>query len=175
MRMQNVECRMKKGGGDHLCVVGGRRASLFPRRLRQQGCQGGDGELYESYDNGLARSRSLGPRGPVASPTFLSPLPKRLKSTNLTSDSGFRSDFTKVAIVAEVSSGNFSVGIHRVHKICNVIFPRGPEMSYFKQSFHRNGQQFKKKSNVQSPKSDQVKPIVRLYTERIRVNPSHSE
>jgi len=38
---------------------------------------------YESYDNGLTHSRSFGPRGPVASPTFLSLLPKQLKSTNL--------------------------------------------------------------------------------------------
>jgi hypothetical protein len=46
----------------------------------------GNYDSYKNYDNGLARSRSLGPRGLLASPRFLSPLPKRLKSTNLSSD-----------------------------------------------------------------------------------------
>ena len=42
--------------------------------------------VYESIDSGLTRSRSLGPRGPSPSVEFLSPLPKRLKSRNLTKE-----------------------------------------------------------------------------------------
>jgi hypothetical protein len=45
--------------------------------------QGAVQVVNESYDNGLVRSRSLGPRGLLALPRLLSPPPRRLKSTNL--------------------------------------------------------------------------------------------
>src|SRR5579862_2713728 len=52
------------------------------RILGQAARRGTDGK--RSYESGLARSRSLGPRGPSPSVEFLSPLPTRLKSRNLT-------------------------------------------------------------------------------------------
>ena len=68
---------------------------------------------------GLARSRLLGPRGPVASPTFLSPLPKRLKSTiPKVTVCIFLSELTRLIRVFHLKRA-----IHSIHKICKKSFP----------------------------------------------------
>ena len=71
------------GVGARLFTWPGPSNSRVSRISQDLQCEIGKGKYYESYDNGLTRSRSLGPRGPLALLRFLSPLPKRLKSTNL--------------------------------------------------------------------------------------------
>ena len=80
---------------------GGQIANCGPKRTH---CPGG-----EFTKVGLTRSRSFGPRGPLASPRFLSPLPKRLKSK-----------VTIISIIPAISA--ISQRIYAIHTICSVIF-----------------------------------------------------
>jgi hypothetical protein len=104
--------------------------------LSYDGSRGKYGLLHESndnstnltsgfvHDNGLTRSRSFGPRGLLASPRLLSPPPRRLKSTNLST--------------GERGEGRGSREEREIHKICNVIFPGSGRFRKLKHIFDRN-------------------------------------
>ena len=73
----------------------------------------------------LTRSRSISPRGPLASPRSLSPLPKRLKSivTITTRNVRFRREFDmgQEFTAHQIQNPNEIRGNHGVHKICSEI------------------------------------------------------
>jgi hypothetical protein len=104
----NAECRMQNEGDGRLRMATARQGGERCRETKWHEIQLGvqksreikgnqapartiffrnpshkQGGKYESYDNGLTRSRSFGPRGLLALPRLLSPPPRRLKSSNL--------------------------------------------------------------------------------------------